>query len=523
MADQDIKNIIIVGGGTAGWLSAAHLAKTLKSNHPDGINVTLIESPDIPTIGVGEGTVPQMRESLQYLGLSETDFIRECNVTFKQSIKFEGWLHTASKGDGQNSYHHVFDYPSVSSLDLTPYWLLDKAKELSYVDAVTVQGKICDLGLGPKLITHKEFDGFTNYAYHLDAAKFSEFLTKHAVNNLGVDRRLTKVVDIMLHDDGSVKSVRTDSEGELEADFFVDCTGFSSLIMEKKLGVGFIDKSDVLFVDHALAAQVPYPKNDDAIPCATLSSAQEAGWIWDIGLSDRRGTGYVYSSKYSSHERAEEVFRNYLRPTIGALADELTCRSIKMKIGYREKFWHKNCVAIGLSQGFVEPLEATGLLIFDATARMLAEQFPAQKSSFPAVAERFNALVNNAWERVIDFVKLHYYLSERDDHSFWTDNRDKNSVPESLLKHLEIWKSGCPSAYDFPSRFEVFTKENYYYILYGMHFNTDIKRIKYRYQNSEKAEKEFQYIQKLTVELSGTLIKHRDLIERIKAYGLQKL
>jgi tryptophan halogenase len=293
--------------------------------------------------------------------------------------------------------------------------------------------------------------------------------------------------------------------------------------MEKKLSVGFIDKSDVLFVDYAIAVQVPYPSKDFKIPCETLSVAQEAGWIWDIGLSERRGTGYVYSSKYTSHERAAEVLKDYLRPTIGKLADEVELRKIKMKIGYREKFWVKNAVAIGLSQGFVEPLEATGLLVFDATARMLAEQFPTDKELFEVTADRFNLLVNNAWERVIDFVKLHYYLSKRDDHAFWTDNRDLSSVPKTLLNHLEMWKNQCPSAYDFPSKFEIFTQENYFYILYGMDFQTDLSKVKYRYLETEKAAAEFKYIEGLFDQHSGQLIGHRDLIDRIKKYGLQKI
>ena len=184
---DSMKEVLVVGGGTAGWLSACHLAKKLGSAK-GGIKVTLIESPDIPTIGVGEGTVPAMRQSLQYLGISETDFIRECDATFKQSIKFVDWMQAQDAG-AANYYHHVFDYPDVTEVDLTPYWLMNRSDNTAFADAVSIQGKICDRGLGPKLMTHPEFLGTTNYAYHLDAAKFVVPRNSGCVINFGPSPR----------------------------------------------------------------------------------------------------------------------------------------------------------------------------------------------------------------------------------------------------------------------------------------------------------------------------------------------
>ncbi|KGJ92115.1 tryptophan halogenase family protein [Thalassotalea sp. ND16A] len=520
--DDLVKEVVIIGGGTAGWLTACHLAKKHGSNTPQGLRVTLIESPNIPTIGVGEGTVPSILESLRYFGISETDIIRECDATFKQSIKFVNWM--KPKGNSHNNYyHHPFDYIDSNQFDLTPYWLNGQFEGHSYTDTIGIQSYVSDLHLAPKLMTHEEYAGINGYAYHLDAAKFSQLLTRHAVEKLGVKHVLAEVKDIRLTDCGAIDSVVTDNQGEFFADLFVDCTGFSSLLLGQTLGVNFISKNDVLFADHALAIQVPYTDPNQTIPSYTISTAQEAGWIWDIGLSERRGTGYVYSEKYSSHARAEQVFRDYLRQSIGDKVDELPCRRIEMNVGYREKFWVKNCVAIGLSQGFVEPLEATGLLIFDDTAKMLAELLPSKMSTMPIIAERFNKSGRYQWDRVIDFIKLHYYLSDRDDTPFWRDNRSQESTPQKLLDNLALWRERPPSDYDFITKQEVFYRTNYLYVLYGMAFNTDISAIAYRYTEQGKAEQKHSLILQQKAKVQGMLLPHRELLQRIKQYGLQKI
>ncbi|PCI61148.1 MAG: tryptophan halogenase [Gammaproteobacteria bacterium] len=521
MNTQAIKKIVIVGGGTAGWLAANHLAKNITSKQPDGVEVMLIESPNIPTIGVGEGTVPLMRQSLQALGISETEFITECDATFKQGIKFVNWQNNPIV-DKPEYYHHAFDYPNLA---LTPYWLLHKSKHknshesaTSFADAVTIQAKICDAGLAPKLITTPEYQGLTAYAYHLDAGKFATILTRNAVEKLGVQHLRAEVRSVNLADNGEIKSLNTDTLGEIEADFFVDCTGFKALLIGDALKVDFVDKSDVLFADHAVTIQIPYDNENAEIPSYTISTALECGWVWDIGLKQRRGIGHVYSSKYISHDQAEAQLRAY----VGKAADGVNSRLIAMKIGYREKFWHKNCVALGLAQGFVEPLEATGLLVFDVTAKMLAEQFPSTKAEMPLVAQQFNKNVRKSWDNVIDFVKLHYCISQRNDSQFWLDNRDPNSIPETLKEQLERWKFQPPTQYDFASRFEIFNLENYLYVLYGMNYPTDISLIASRLTNIDNAQQEFTHIAEQAELATSRLPTNRALIEKIHQYGLQK-
>lgn len=513
-----IKQVLIVGGGTAGWLAACHLAKKLNAHHPDGVQITLLESADIPTIGVGEGTVPAIRQSLQYLGISETEFVRECDVTFKQSIRFVDWMKPSPNGS-PHQYHHLFDYPDLATLDLTPYWLQGLAGECSYADAVSLQGRVCDAGLAPKTMQHPEFAGHTNYAYHLDAVKFARLLTRHATEKLGVKHLLGTVHQVQLNDSGDIGAVWTREHGPVSADMFIDCTGFSALLIGDTFQIPFIEKNDVMFVDRALAVQVPYADQQQPIPCYTIATAREAGWIWDIGLSARRGTGYVYSSRYTTDDRAEQVLREYLQ---GA-ADGLSLRKIEMKVGYREKFWHRNCIALGLSQGFVEPLEATGLLIYDATARMLAELFPPHQAAVALLAERFNQRVRLAWDKVIDFIKLHYYLSDRDDSDFWRDNRDVASVPASLLANLQQWRYQVPSAYDFHSKLEVFNLENYLYVMYGMGFQTDLQGQAARLTSQSQAQQMFAFYQRKYAQLQPELLSHRELIRRITQYGLQKI
>ena len=520
--DGGIKHVLVVGGGTAGWLSACHLAKRLRADKPDGVKVTLVESADIPSIGVGEGTVPTMRQTLKHLGIRETDFIRECDGAFKQSIKFVDWVHNpGTRAD--NFYHHVFDYPVNDEMDLTPYWLKGDAGDKSFVDAVSLQGRLCEKGLGPKVMSQAEFEGVSNYAYHLDAAKFALLLTRHATENLGVEHKLATVTGVKRHEDGDVAAISTDEHGTLEADLFVDCTGFRALLIEKEMGVAFVDQRNTLFADHAVAVQAPYNNPDDPIACHTISTAKEAGWIWDIGLAERRGTGYVYSSAHTDHDRAEQVIRDYLRESIGDKADELSARRIPMRIGYREQFWSRNVVAIGLSQGFVEPLEATGILVYDATARMLADQFPAHRAGMDSVARRFNGHVLHVWKRVIEFIKLHYCISKRDDTRFWLDNRDESTIPDGLRDNLDHWRHQVPSTYDFPSTVEVFNLQNYLYVLYGMGFETDMEPLSRRYRNSEKAKKTFQDIEAWANGVTGQLLPHRELLARIKKFGLQRI
>ncbi|TMO59806.1 tryptophan 7-halogenase [Pseudoalteromonas aurantia] len=456
---MDINRYVVVGGGTAGWISASLLAKKLKGDPTK--TVTIIESPNIPIIGVGEGTVPSIRETLRKIGISERDLFVHCDATFKQSIKFTNWLDNSIHGK-YNSYHHLFDYPFPFGDNLCPYWHNDQSSD--FAEMVSIQQHTAESMRAPKDMVHREFEGVSDYAYHFDAHKFAVLLKRNAIDNLGIEYIQDNVTDVRLGTENLIEAIVLEQCGDKNFDFYVDCSGFSSILLGGSLEIPFIDKKDVIFSNRALTVQVP--EEESVIPPYTISTAHKAGWVWDIALSRRRGVGFVFSDHFMAQDQAYQKLERY----VGRSLDSLNVRAIKMKIGHRKKAWHKNCVAIGLSQGFVEPLEATAILISDFSANFLCNKLPHNTSELPVLEKRFNNAVIYTWERVIDFVKLHYCISDRQDSDFWIENRNTNSIPDSLLEKLSLWKHSYPTKDDFFSKFEVFDIENYLYILCGMKY-----------------------------------------------------
>lgn len=513
-----IRNIVIVGGGNAGWLTAGVIAAEHMANNENGINVTLVESPDVNPVGVGEGTWPTMRATLNKMGVNETDFFRECDASFKQGAKFAKWV----SGTEDDYYYHPLVLPqNFEEINLAPFWLTNSNK-IPFADAVSFQGHLCELGLAPKQISTPEYAHVANYAYHLDAGKFAGFLQKHCTEKLGVKHVLDHVTGVNSEQNGDIKSVSTKLNGELNGDLFIDCTGFHSLLLGKHYEVPFVSKKHILFNDTALAMHVPYENEEDAIASHTISTGQKAGWIWDIGLPSRRGVGYVFSSKHSSAEDAEVELRNYVRETIGNKADQLPVRKIPIEPGHREHFWHKNCVAVGLSAGFLEPLEASALVLIELSAAMISDQLPANRDVMDIVAKRFNDKFLYRWDRIIDFLKLHYVLTERTDTQYWIDNCLEESVPKDLQTLLKLWKYESPWQLDFDHADEVFPSASYQYVLYGMGFKTEPRHTHKRSNNADLAQMAFQKNSQLTQKLLAGLPNNRDLINKIKKYGLQK-
>lgn len=512
---QPIRSVVIVGGGTAGWITAGRIAAKHRANTQDGVRVTVIESPTIGTVGVGEGTWPTMRGTLKKIGISETDFIRECDATFKQGAKFARWVN----GRTDDYYYHPLVLPQgFQTISLPAYWQ-GRREQLSFSAAVCHQEHICEQGLAPKQITTPEYGAVANYAYHLNAGKFAEFLKKHCVAKLGVKLIQDDVTAVNAAENGDIASLATAMSGNVSGDLFVDCSGFSSLLLGKHLGVPFIDKSDVLFIDNALAVQVPYENEDTPVACHTISTAQAAGWIWDIGLQHRRGVGYVYSSHHTSHEEAEQTLRDYVGPAIQAL----TPRKIPIRSGHRQLFWKNNCVAVGLSAGFLEPLEASAIVLVELSAEMISEQLPPCREVMDLMAKRFNETFRYRWERIIDFLKLHYMLSQRTDNRFWEDNRRPQSIPESLREQIALWRYRPPGNHDFTSNNEVFPAASYQYVLYGMGFKTDTRFLAHTLVEQEQAEEQFKRNTRAIQQALATLPKHRDLLRKVHQYGFQTL
>ena len=522
MVTSTIRHVVIVGGGSAGWLTAAVLASSLQPAHAGGVRVTLIESPDVPTIGVGEGTWPTMRDTLRAAGLSESAFFRECDAAFKQGSRFNRWV----TGADDDHYFHPFVLPQgYGDADLAGRWL-ERHRHVPFADLASYQPHLCVHGRAPKQAQTPEFAAVANYGYHLDAGKFGVFLKKHCLEKLGVHYVPDHVTGIRSHKDGElsgdIAALHTKAHGDLEGDLFVDCTGMQSLLLGKHYGVPFLSQRGVLFNDSALAVQVPYAREDEPIASQTTSTAQAAGWIWDIGLPNRRGIGHVYSSAHTSDEQAEVALRDYIRAT-GGPGDIPAPRKLNFQPGYREKFWHRNCVAIGLSSGFIEPLEASALALVELSAAMLADELPATRAQMDICAARFNETFTYRWERVIDFLKLHYVLSRRDDSDYWRDNRRVETIPQRLQDMLALWTRRPPSRYDFNRIQEVFPAASYQYVLYGMGYRPEpglARRTRPGEPDGETADGFFRQAAELTRRMLPALPDNRALIAHIVRHGL---
>lgn len=497
-----VKRIAIIGGGTAGWLAANHLAVELKAE-PD-IEITLIESPEIGIIGVGEGTVPHIRKSLMKFGISEADLLASCDCTFKQGIKFVDWLSWEKHGTN-NFYYHPFSSPYPGGYDTAPYYL--KHADTLDFSSVTEVTAIAEAMKSPKRISSPQYEGVVNYAYHFNAVKFGQLLARNATQKFGVIRKEATIQGASLNAQGDVDYLITDKDEQLAFDFYVDCSGFHALLFGKLLQVPFISKADQILTDTALAIQIPTPVAAELAPY-TLATAHSAGWLWDIPLTNRRGVGFVYASQFMAEADALTGLAKYLNVD----ADSLNPRKISMRIGYREKFWVNNVVALGLAQGFVEPLEATSILVTDFCAELFARNLSVEKSTLSVSANYCNKVVAYTWERVMDFVQMHYSISDRTDSAFWLANTQAAQLSETLAERLAIWRVNPPKKSDFFSRFDLFDVDNYLYVLYGMKYKTQSRAIT---QQEEKLFAELMLnAQQLGEQLVQGLPGHREWLTR---------
>lgn len=508
-----VQHIVIVGGGSAGWLTAGIIAAKYASGARRRLQVTLVESPDVKPVGVGEGTWPSMRDTLRTMGVSEADFIQECDVSFKQASCFRGWVN----GKSDDVYYHPFAAPAgFGDIDLVDHWLAHHAAR-PFAEVVSYQPALIAQGRAPKQPTTPEWAAVANYAYHLNAGKFGQFLQRHATQNLGVVHLLDHVTSVVSAETGDIQALETANSGLIEGDLFIDCTGFASRLLGQHFEVPFISCTDSLFCDSALAMQVPYSKEDSPIASATLSTAQESGWIWDIGLPTRRGVGYVFSNAYSSVDRAERVLRKYVQQSAGKdVARSLDVRHLSINPGHRKLFWHRNCVAVGIAAGFIEPLEASALALIEMSAAMIRDDLPPTMDLMPVVADRFNERLRYRWARIIDFLKLHYVLSQREDSDFWIDNRNPKSIPQRLQEQMRLWRYRPPSRRDFWEIEEIFPSASYQYVLYGMGYRP-YDRSEVPSQAAERyvrdsAQKERHFL--------GGLPANRELLTHIAQNGL---
>jgi tryptophan halogenase len=416
---QKIKKVVIAGGGTSGWCTAVALSRQFGTL----LDITLIESAEIGTVGVGEATFPTICSFHKIHGIDEQEFLNATLGSIKLGISFENWAH---KGDRYIHPFGSFGKPSWIG-DFYHYWLAAKARgyegELEDICFELQAAKAHKFAITehPKL----------NYAYHFDAALYAKFLRRLSEEK-GVKRIEGKIVDVKQHiDNGFIESVVLESGACIEGDFFIDCTGFRGLLIEETLKAGYEKWGQWLRNDSAVALQTEFHGD---IPPYTRAIAHGSGWQWKIPLQHRQGTGHVYSSAYISDEDARNTL---LQNLDGDIRAEL--RLLKFNTGRRKQAWVKNCVAIGLAGGFVEPLESTSIHLIQIGVTRLLQLFPFQGCN-EYLIRRYNELSRVEYENIRDFIILHYKATERDDTPYWQDCRDM-SIPDSLSERIELFKA----------------------------------------------------------------------------------
>lgn len=496
--NSEINEIVIVGGGTAGWLTAAVLASHFDTKN--SFKVTLIESPNIKTIGVGEGTWPTMATTLRRIGLSEAQFIAECDASFKQGSRFINWR----QGQGE-SYYHPFSLPmGYNDINIVDHWL-ESTRDVSFDEYSTNQSHLCNHHLAPKQANTPEYANVVNYGYHLNAGKFANLLQKHSVTNLGVIHIQAEVSDVSLDEAGLIQAVQLDDGRVVKGGLFIDCTGFKRLLISQHLGVSFKSYKDILFNDRAMAFQVPYADENAPINSTTHATAHQNGWIWDISLPTRKGIGIVYSNEYCDEQKAYRTIESYLNKHMPHVdIADLSPNKISLDPGHLDTFWKGNCLAVGLSAGFIDPLEATAMVLIEFAAKFLREHLPAEKKDLSVLSTKFNQRMDLHWKNIIDFIKLHYVLSERTDSEYWLNHRNKSTIPESLQTSLAIWKNRTPWHADIEVAESMFPPASYQYILYGMGFNS-----KSSLSSRRLAERERVHLQNLMNKKQAELQKLR--------------
>jgi 2-polyprenyl-6-methoxyphenol hydroxylase-like FAD-dependent oxidoreductase len=423
-----VRRIVIVGGGTAGWMSALILARALLDR---GVEITLVESPTVGIIGVGEGSTPWLRGFFDDLDIEESEWMPACHATYKCGITFDRW----STKPGFESYFHPF----ASMLDnLTMTQFVHNADARvggvdvpAHPDRFFIATRLARLQLAPKPAEHFPFDIW--HGYHFDAVLLGQFLQKKALLR-GVRHRQGHVTHATLDAKGAIEAVCLSDGGKLEADLFIDCSGFAGLLISQALQTPFVGFGENLFNDAAVA--LPSAIGAE-IPVETVSTALRNGWAWKIPLTDRFGNGYVYSTQFCSPDEAERELRAHL----GLLEADTPARHLKMKIGRVTKHWNKNCLAVGLSQGFIEPLEATALLFIQQTVTSFVACL-GRGDLGETAQERFNAQVNAHFEGTRDYIVTHYKTNSRTDSEYWRANAANRNLSDPLKQLLSLWMSG---------------------------------------------------------------------------------
>ena len=462
---QPVKKITIVGGGTSGWISACYLARYFAQRLARGeLSITLIESPDVGIIGVGESTARPMSDLLRIIGIKESEFIKRCDATFKLSGKFVNWDHDEN---GQpeswiNPFFSQSDLHGVNPAYLYANYAMHPGggpKDEDFTSAISVCPALVDARRGPRKTTMGDYEWDVPYSYHMNAVELAKILMEHG-RKLGVTQILDHVEDILLDEKGNVSTLKLRENGDHDVEFIIDATGFIGLIINKALDEPFDPYDQYLLNDRAAVMQLPHEDPEDIEP-ASRATGMDAGWSFHVPLFNRIGTGYIFSSKFLTDDEAVAEFKSY----IGERGRDVDMRIIPMRIGKARRSWVKNCLAVGLSSGFVEPLEATAIYSVQVALQWFTNYFPDIDGD-EVVRGRYNRLIDNLYDEIVDFISLLFCTSNREDTPYWRAVRHEMDIPPRLKENLEIWRHTMPEELDLPNR-TFFTPTSYRAALMG--------------------------------------------------------
>lgn len=493
-------------------MTAAYLSRVLDR----GVKIRLLEAPNIGSIGVGEASFSTLHVFFETLGLRETEWMPECNASYKLAIKFVGW-----NAERRHFYHPFQRFEMIGGRSIAEWWHKLKRGTVPFDYACFTVPFLCDTKSSPRYSDGTVYDGKVNghftsnnapggvpldelkiqypYGFHFDASLLAQFLSKYAQKR-GVTEIRDEVLGVSLAENGYIHNLHTREHGDVAADLFIDCTGFRGLLINQALKEPFVSFSDSLLCDRAVAMQVPsYPETEGINPYTT-ATALSAGWVWNIPLFQRIGTGYVYSSAFLSPEAAEQELRAHL----GQRAEGRNASHIRMRVGRCRNPWVKNCVAIGLAGGFVEPLESTGIFFIQHGIEQLVSHFP-RRTFDEAGVKAYNTNMGACIDGVREFLTLHYVASSRNDTPFWKATKQQIVVPDGLAERLKLWKLYLPTNSTICRGYHGFEAYSYCVMLLGLGYWPESSMPVLEHMNETMALRTFDAIQERSTYLAATL------------------
>jgi tryptophan halogenase len=497
-----MKELMIVGGGSAGWMTAIYLNKKFNKTSQN-LKITVLESPDIGVIGVGEATVHAVRYFFASMGLDEEELMREANGTYKTGILFRNWMKPV-KGEMHEYFHPFEQQHSGGAIDISSQWFLSEQwKKGRYDQAVSLSSALIKEGHGPKGANSPAYQGAVPYGYHIDAVLMSRFLRRKAVEG-GVIHIEATVTDVTV-EGGNITEIITGAGETYSADIFIDCTGFRGLLIEKLKEDNWVSFKDALPCTKAVALQREMPAGKVPRPYTT-ATALSNGWAWQIDLSNRQGTGYVYDGDKLTKEQAETELRDFL----GDESEVIKCTHLDMKVGCRKDFWVGNCITVGLSAGFIEPLESTGLHLINLGVGLLSTHIMTDEIT-DDIRYSYSRLMTGFFEDLKQFIVLHYCLTDRDDTEFWQAAPATVDHCDWLKRQLKIWQNKICEYQDLAGSFSTtFSDENYRYILYGMQHYPKLNLT----IDTEQSALNFKNIKEMAKNAVSITMPHGDYITR---------